>query len=57
VPRILPSRIPFLLLPLPKGTNEKRSDEDSGESKFSEPVAEETAPNFDPFGAAATVSS
>jgi hypothetical protein len=40
-----------------EGHKRKRSDEDSGESKFSEPVAEETAPDFDPFGAAATVSS
>ncbi|KAK1626001.1 hypothetical protein QYE76_000316 [Lolium multiflorum] len=38
----------------PKGHKRKRSDnEDSGESKFSEPIAEETATDFDPFGAAA----
>jgi hypothetical protein len=58
VRRTLPSRIPFLLLPLLKGTKGKDLImKDSGESKFSEPVAEETATDFDPFGAAATLSS
>ncbi|KAK1692106.1 hypothetical protein QYE76_008803 [Lolium multiflorum] len=39
----------------PEGRKTKRSDgENSGESKFSEPVAEETATDFDPFGVAAT---